>query len=343
MKSTPTRLVAASAAATFTLLAPGQPGMAATDHTPPRPVTAVKATTTETTARLTWTNPRAKDLAAVVVRRKVGARAPATPKAGVRVTRLQTPRHAVTDRDLRAETTYSYAIFAVDRHGNFSRRAVTHVTTKLDTTPPPPVSGLGATSDGSTINLSWTRVDDRDVDHIVVVRSEGIVAPTNIDEGISLPANAVGYDDHVGVGATAFSYAVYTVDKRGNAAAVTITAATTGDDIRPDAPTVTGAVRHPDRISLTWGYALDDTDSLGVMIRRSSIDADGDGLPEPPKRPHRGRFIAVVPIDGPDSMTFVDDAVKSTGGYAYSVFSYDRAGNFSPLTSTNQAVFQTLN
>ncbi len=50
--------------------------------TAPVPVTALSATSTDTTVGLTWTNPTSPGLSGVTIRRAVGPVAPATPTAG---------------------------------------------------------------------------------------------------------------------------------------------------------------------------------------------------------------------------------------------------------------------
>ena len=99
---------------------------AVTDATPPGPVTSLSVGT-RTTSRigLSWTNPVDVDLAEVIVRRAVGATAPATPSSGDAVILDSLTASWVDDTGLTADTGYSYAVFTRDASNNISTPAVT--------------------------------------------------------------------------------------------------------------------------------------------------------------------------------------------------------------------------
>ncbi len=103
---------------------------------------------------LVWSNPRAHDLAGIVVRRAWNA-CPTSPHQGVHIGG-RTVRTRQVDRGVAPGTTYCYAVFAFDSSHNYSRVARDRgVRTPALVTTPKPVSGLTATAEGSNVVLSW--------------------------------------------------------------------------------------------------------------------------------------------------------------------------------------------
>lgn len=90
------------------------------DTVPPGPVTDLTAGSgrTRTSIPLSWTNPTDADLAAVLVRRAVGATPPASVTAGTAVPTAVPRATSVTDKGLTPSRQYSYAVFTRDTHGN---------------------------------------------------------------------------------------------------------------------------------------------------------------------------------------------------------------------------------
>ena len=101
------------------------------------PVTGLKVVgATATSISLSWGNPRGRALAGIVVRRASGGQAPTSPTEGTAVTLGAPIVKAVTDQELVAGATYSYAVFAADAAGNPTTPAtVTAQTTAPDTAP----------------------------------------------------------------------------------------------------------------------------------------------------------------------------------------------------------------
>jgi hypothetical protein len=107
----------------------------APDLTAPGPVTALQATTlARTTVGFAWTNPVDADFTGAVIRRAVGATAPATVTDGTAVTDLPAPGDTFTDTGLTPATQYSYAVFAHDGGPNYAAAAELTVTTRTPLT-----------------------------------------------------------------------------------------------------------------------------------------------------------------------------------------------------------------
>ena len=100
--------------------------------TPPGPVTTVTATATTTSIALVWTNPTEASLTAVMIRRALGATAPANATAGTLVIDAAKPAASYTDAGLASGTQYSYALFAHDGTPVYAAAAtVTSTTTAI--------------------------------------------------------------------------------------------------------------------------------------------------------------------------------------------------------------------
>jgi hypothetical protein len=122
------------------------PALAAGDTTPPARVTAATGSNvTKTSATLTWTNPSDADLAAVVIRRSVGAVPPASATSGTAVATVAAPATTTyTDTRLAPGIQYSYALFAADAVPNYATAAnVTVTTTALSWTTSTPAPSKG--------------------------------------------------------------------------------------------------------------------------------------------------------------------------------------------------------
>jgi hypothetical protein len=85
---------------------------------------------------LYWTNPTDADFTGVMIRRAVGAKAPATPTGGTLVRDLiNDPVAYVADTGLAAGTQYSYAFFAHDGANNYAAAANVTFTTDVGGAP----------------------------------------------------------------------------------------------------------------------------------------------------------------------------------------------------------------
>ena len=203
------------------------------DTTPPAPVTGVSVTgTTTTTVSLGWTNPADSDLSGVMIRRAVGPTPPATPTAGTLVVDKAAPGTTHTDTGLSAGTQYSYALFAHDGVPNYATSAtVSGGTDAPDTTPPGPVTGVGATKTATTVSLSWTNPGAGDLAGVMIRRAAGATPPATTSSG-TLVANVAApgttYVDSGLAAGTQYSYALFAYDEVPNhatGAGVTVTTA----------------------------------------------------------------------------------------------------------------------
>jgi phage gp45-like len=134
-------LLTAATTATMGLLAPVATAMPTTtagavpghalpaDTTPPGSVTALTMSGNALRSiSLKWTDPDT-DLAHVMIRRAVGSQPPLSASEGTVVALLSKRATSFTDRHLAPGTTYSYAIYTVDRQQNLSTPSILTAST----------------------------------------------------------------------------------------------------------------------------------------------------------------------------------------------------------------------
>ena len=130
-------------------------------------------------ATLTWVNPTDKDFTGVTIRRAAGAMAPASQLDGTAVKDTDRNATTFTDTGLTAGTEYSYALFAHDSSGNYSRAAVVTLRTGRFG-----VSFLQATSvTRNTVTLAWANPTDDAFAGVIVRRAEGPTPPASATDG----------------------------------------------------------------------------------------------------------------------------------------------------------------
>jgi hypothetical protein len=195
----------------------GNPGGNPADTTAPGPVTGLRVTSvTGSSISLAWTNPSDSDYDGVIVRRALGAVAPASKTAGTAVADLSASSTRLTDDRLGTSTQYSYALFAHDKTGNVAAAAtITRRTANA--------TGLVVIARTATVRLQWNNPDDPALARSLIVRKAGNRAPSNVTDGLEvaqLPANRTSYDD-AGDGTACldegdYSYTVFALDQDGN-------------------------------------------------------------------------------------------------------------------------------
>jgi hypothetical protein len=167
---------------------------------------------------LTWSNPRASDLAQIVVQR-AWQTCPTSLHTGTRVGGTAVRRSQV-DKGAANRSSYCYAVFAIDASGNASHYVRTGlIKNPGDTTAPGPVTGLTPTvNTHGQLVLSWKNPVRAGVAFIVVRRGVFPKCPTGRADGTAIGGSAVRTSQ---VDATAkpgvkYCYQVYTVDAAGN-------------------------------------------------------------------------------------------------------------------------------
>jgi hypothetical protein len=191
-----------------------------------------------------WSNPAAKDLAGIVVRRAWGA-CPASPNDGVAVG-TTTVRTRQVDTGAVDRTSYCYGVFAFDRSHNYSDVARDRgVVNPGVVATPKPVTGLNATADGPNVVLSWRNPVHSGLAFIAVRRGPANVCPTGPADGTPIGAEDVRTTetDTTAQPGVAYCYRVFALDQAGEAAATTSEANIATH--KPAAPTQSHAAAGP--------------------------------------------------------------------------------------------------
>lgn len=165
------RIAVVMSMAAVTLLAGPAPAQAVA----PPAVSHLAATRYDHSLTLSWYNPAAayQPGASVVVRFAVGRTAPATPGSAYAAT-VSGGRFA-TIRSLRADSSYTFAVWVRNGSGQYSPRRVLTTTTRPDVTAPGSVLDTGAhgrrLGGRASVALTWTRPEVPDLAGVRVVRS----------------------------------------------------------------------------------------------------------------------------------------------------------------------------
>ncbi len=221
----------------------------APDTTPPPVPTGLSVTAASCTQlNIGWAASSATDLHAYNLYR-----------GGVLLKQVLAPGTATTDAGLRASTTYSYALSAVDNAGNESAKSsAVSMTTSVcpDATPPSTPAGLAAVAAScSQINLTWAASTDTGGSNLkgynvyrggVLWKFVGVTSTTD-------PAVAAS---------TAFSYAVSAVDNANNESARSATATATTpacpDTTAPSVPAnLAASASSCSQVNLSWAASTD--------------------------------------------------------------------------------------
>jgi hypothetical protein len=213
------------------------------DTTPPGRVTNLKANTTAPgRITLTWTNPRAHDLAGIVVRRSWGA-CPTLATDGVAVGG-KAVRTRQVDTGAADGASYCYGVFAFDSSGNYSRpRYDAGVVNQGVVAAPKPATGLVAELVGKDVVLSWHNPAHAGLAFIAVRRGVGTDCPTGPADGTAIGSELVRtsqIDSSVQPGVQ-YCYRVFALDSAGGASTTTADVGVTTPKAATTHPHVTTA------------------------------------------------------------------------------------------------------
>ncbi|KAA1425033.1 hypothetical protein FE697_003850 [Mumia zhuanghuii] len=267
----------------------------APDRTPPAAPRGLRAVAADRVVALAWSAPPSLDL------------------RGYRVYRdgrllRETATRRFTDTRLTNGVAASYAVVAVDHHGNASAPSAVVSATPKDTVAPKAPDGLVADAGDGHVSLTWQPSTEADLADLVLRRTGGGVA-----RSWTLDESANSWVDSTVVNGTVYAYALVARDTSGNASAPALAAAAPADASAPGAPTGFAAVGKDGCIDLTWA-ANTESDLAGYVITRTRVDGIGG---------------AVEFARGPAATTFADISAKNGVAYSYTIVARDTSGNTS--------------
>ncbi|MDA0991705.1 MAG: hypothetical protein O3A51_13260, partial [Verrucomicrobia bacterium] len=226
------------------------------DAVDPDAISGLSAVAALDQVTLAWTNPASADYRGVLVLCRAGAAPTGTPAdatvyqvgnnigdgtiayigdgGNLSPTGMAMWVHAPLDH----ETTYHYAVFALDPTPNYAAGVAANATTPSDAIAPAPVTSLVVAGAEGQINLSWINSVSPDNKGVLILRRTGATAPTGTPTpGVTyIAGNAIGDGTVVYVGPasgatpggtanwsntglpdlTKYSYCVFAYDERPN-------------------------------------------------------------------------------------------------------------------------------
>jgi len=236
---------------------------------------------------------------------------------GVFLKQVLVPATTTSDVGLSANTTYSYAVCALDNAGNVSAKstavsATTPACPIIDSTPPATPASLTATPVScGQINLSWTASSDTGGSGL---KSYQLYRNNVLLKEVTAPTTS--FSDSGLAASTAYNYAVLAVDNAGNASMSASASGTTPacvDGTAPSAPTgLTVAAASCSQINLSWAASTDTGGSglSGYYIYRGGV------------------FLKQVA-----GTSTSDASLAASTSYSYAVSAVDNAGNESARTT----------
>jgi large repetitive protein len=271
-----------------------------TDLTPPAAPSGVTSTAGDGVVDVAWQANTEPDLASYRVYRDGQLLA----TLGVVAPPGTTPT-SYQDSGLANGAAHTYAVTAVDTHGNESPTSTTGAT-PVDTTPPGGASGLAAAPSDRQVALTWTASPSSDVATYRVLRD-------GVEVG-SVPAGTTSFTDAGLANGRAYSYTVVAVDAAGNRSAASGTTTTTPRDaVAPAAPTAVSATPGSGSATVRW-TAPADTDLASYRVLR----ADGS---------------VAAAVAAPATSATVTGLANGTPA-SFTVVVVDTSGNTSPASAS---------
>lgn len=208
------------------------------DNTPPKDVTDLTSSVTDSSVTLTWKKPTDSDFSHIKVYRGVQ-----TVGTGITGTTF-------TENSLVASTGYNYIIVTVDINGNESRGMSIIATTSSDVTSPDDVTSVTETHSDHSATLNWNNPSQSDFAYVNIYRNN--LYQTSVTNATTWTDNSWLADE------TTYTYKITSVDTLGNESlGVSINVRTDKDTTPPGE--VTGLVEnHTDvTIELSWTNPTD--------------------------------------------------------------------------------------
>jgi chitodextrinase len=212
-----------------------------------------------------------------------------------------------TDVGLLPNTSYTYAVVAIDAAGNLSTAsAAGSYTTTADALAPSVPTNLAAVPTDSTVALTWMPGVDE-------AAGSGIGSYDILRNGVKVGSSAgTSYTDVGLAPATLYTYTAKSLDRAGNTSpvSVAVVAVTRRDGTPPTAPVLTLSSSTPTSAVLSWTASTDNAAVLGYAIWKDGI------------------YVAQTA-----GLTWADASRLPSSSAVYAVHAYDAAGNRSALSS----------
>lgn len=226
-----------------------------------------------------------------------------------------------------------WRVRTVDRAGNVGPPGSPAPATRLDASPPPPVTGLAARPERGAMVLGWTLPANRDLLGVHIWRGED---STRLARVTDTPLRGSAYRDGIGgpKGLTpgqSYLYRVLAVDSSRNESGPVDLRVLVPDAARPSPVTGLTATDEGGRyVELTW------LPSGAADVRRYVVTRRRVREPAAGSSPANATIATIATIAAGDEPLLVRDSAISAGErYTYAVEAADSAGNRSaPVSAT---------
>ena len=289
------------------------PAYAQQGSAPAKP-TGLSATASHDQVTLTWDDPQDDSIAGYVILRRVrgsdaeGVFADLAPDTGTAAT-------TYTDDSVKANTSYTYRIKAINEYEVSERSRWFHIDTLAVPVPAKP-TGLSATASHDQVTLTWDDPNDDSITGYVILRRVrendvgGVFADLAPDTGTA----ATTYTDDAVVAGTTYTYRVKAINEYGVSERSRWFHIDTLAVPVPAKPTGLSATASHDQVTLTWDDPQDDS-ITGYVILRRVRGSDAESV-----------FADLAPDTGTAATTYTDDTVVAETTYTYRIKAINEYG-----------------
>ena len=324
-------LIAAIAALALAMTLLFSPVQAQEGSAPDKP-TGLSATATHDQVVLTWDDPGDDSITGYVILRRVRVNNTGGEFSEL-VADTGTAATTYTDATVKANTTYTYRIKAINEHGVSERSRWFHIDVpaapepeeEQAAEPPDQPTGLDATATHDQVVLTWDDPGDASITGYVILRrvrvnnTGGEFSELVADTGTA----ATTYTDATVKANTTYTYRIKAINEHGVSERsrwfhINVPAAPEPEEEQapepPDQPTGLDATATHDSVTLTWDDPGDDTITGYVILRRVRVNNTG------------GEFSELVADTGTAATTYTDDSVQANTTYTYRIKAINEHG-----------------
>ena len=324
-------LIAAIAALALAMTLLFSPVQAQEGSAPDKP-TGLSATATHDQVVLTWDDPGDASITGYVILRRVRVNNTGGEFSEL-VADTGTAATTYTDATVKANTTYTYRIKAINEHGVSERSRWFHIDVpaapepeeEQAAEPPDQPTGLDATATHDQVVLTWDDPGDASITGYVILRrvrvnnTGGEFSELVADTGTA----ATTYTDATVKANTTYTYRIKAINEHGVSERsrwfhINVPAAPEPEEEQapepPDQPTGLDATATHDSVTLTWDDPGDDTITGYVILRRVRVNNTG------------GEFSELVADTGTAATTYTDDSVQANTTYTYRIKAINEHG-----------------
>ncbi len=316
-------LIAAIAALALAMTLLFSPVQAQEGSAPDKP-TGLSATATHDQVVLTWDDPGDASITGYVILRRVRVNNTGGEFSEL-VADTGTAATTYTDATVKANTTYTYRIKAINEHGVSERSRWSHIDIPAAPEPPDKPTGLDATATHDQVVLTWDDPGDDTITGYVILRR---VRENDVGGEFSVLVPDTGtaattYTDDSVQANTTYTYRIkatneHGVSERSRWFHINVPAAPEPEEEQapepPDQPTGLDATATHDQVVLTWDDPDDDTITGYVILRRVRVNDTG------------GEFSVLVADTGAAATTYTDDSVQANTTYTYRIKAINEHG-----------------